>query len=160
MLIPQLSPAFNFSNFVGTSVGVRYFVTANGTITNFSNGVLPGTLPGINNGGFYRVNNGVTDDFVVYVPASGNTINLSYQPNVILNPAAGLATLSLVLPDLRDTNFFGSNYSITISTSQTITALTVTAAAGSVLTPPTTLAAGAAFTVYWSLKDGIYYPSG
>ncbi|AIO44181.1 hypothetical protein DM44_4775 [Burkholderia cepacia] len=83
----------------------------------------------------------IDKSYAYIAPASGNTVTMaSGSETTLIDPAAALAALTVKLPACT------SSYDGSIarfSTTQAITALTVGATAGTVLNPPTTLAAGA-----------------
>jgi hypothetical protein len=85
----------------------------------------------------------VINDFAYFTPLTGTTVQCpggsAAAAEVIIDPAGTLAALTVALPT---TPVNGQN--VVIPTTQTITALTLTAATGTILNAPTTLAGGQA----------------
>lgn len=85
----------------------------------------------------------VSDEILSFTPTTGTTVSPSYTLGrnslIALTPAGTLLALTVSLPSAT----LNTRKRITISTSQILTGFTVTAVAGSIITPAlTTLALG------------------
>lgn len=91
----------------------------------------------------------------IAAPLAGDTVTMvAGQGNQILNPAGTLATLTLVLPPTPADGQIAH-----FSTTQTITALTLNAAAGdSILGAVTTLGAGNGRDYIYQLSSKTWFP--
>lgn len=88
------------------------------------------------------------------VPSSGFNIAIAPQtPNLILNPNATLATGTIVLP-----GNVVNGFRISFSSTQVITALTLTSA-GVVASPVTSMAAGSAYAYTWANAGPAWFPT-
>lgn len=99
----------------------------------------------------------VLTDQSVQVPVTGFSITMDPNiPDLILDPAGTLATGTVVLPAYpRDRT------KVTVCSTQTITALTLSPNTGqTVKNAPTTLAAGAAFSYRFNLGNLTWYRQG
>ena len=92
------------------------------------------------------------------VPISGATVTASVATEVLaLDPVAGLAALTVVFPDLVSLGSAATGRKFTVSTFNTITALTLSASSTNISGPITTLSGGtAASWVYCYVSAGVY----
>jgi hypothetical protein len=81
----------------------------------------------------------ILSDHVVVIPTTGGTVVITKRIT-LLNPAAGLATLTVTLPASP-----GDGVQGIISSTRAITTLTVNGNGNTVANAPTTLAAGGSF---------------
>jgi hypothetical protein len=91
------------------------------------------------------------------VPVSGDTRaigSVSTSVWLIMTPAATLATLTITLPPVASAV---DGQTIMVSTSQELTALTVTASGATVATFPTRVSANASFTVRYNAANLTWY---
>lgn len=95
----------------------------------------------------------VQNDYAYFAPVTGATVQYpNATSDVTLEPAGTLATLTVAFP----TNpVDGQN--IVVSTSQTLTALTLTTTVGTILNAPTTLLAGEAFAYKYLLTQNKWF---
>jgi hypothetical protein len=125
-------------------------------------GLFPGTLSGFcdPSSSFDGTND---PNFSVVSPSSGDTVTMGYQHGLVLTPAATLATLNIDLPpiaSLESTDFFTTNWKVSISSTQIITALTVATTDGAtVVGAPTAMAANGSFAMIYDVGANTWYPS-
>jgi hypothetical protein len=99
--------------------------------------------------------NGLIQQYVYSAPATGFSYTFPAGINVlVLNPAGTLATGTIIMPASP-----ADGMTITFSSTQTITALTVNANAGqSIVSAPTKLPAGQSATFVYRLTGTSWYP--
>lgn len=92
----------------------------------------------------------VSDEILSSAPTTGTTVSPSYTLGrnslVALTPAGTLAALTVSLPS----STLNTRKKVTISTSKILTSFTVTAVAGSIVTPSLTTLALGGFVVFQS----------
>lgn len=89
----------------------------------------------------------------VVAPTTGGTVTLSTaNRRTILNPAGTLATLTINMPPTP-----ANGQLQTVSTTQTLTALTVSGNGHTIIGQPTALTAGSAFTMTYDLATTTWY---
>jgi hypothetical protein len=91
-------------------------------------------------------------EYTRVAPVSGQTVAMPTQGNLVLKPAGTLAALTVTLPTPIDGQTVG------ISTTQAITALTVTGT-GVTVVAPASLSANQAFRLVYCAPDATWYPS-
>lgn len=92
--------------------------------------------------------------YTILTPSTGDTITLNTSnKTTILNPAGTLATLTINMPTSPRKGQLQ-----TVSTSQTITALTVSGNGNSIVGQPTTLVASHDFTMIFDDNAATWYP--
>jgi|SRR5215469_8066987 len=153
----------NQSNLTGpqfNGVGGGFFFGGGFVSGDFSRAGMPGNAVGTNNPNpphnILNIDNDAA--LTIATPTSGSTYTVySHTPDLVLNPASALATLTIVLP-----GYVVKGERIKISTTQTITSLTVSAPTYFGLTPsivgaPTTLAAGGVFELMYDTASTTWY---
>ncbi len=156
--------AANFSgSFGGAGVvhGKRFQVEAGGTLHATSLTSLPGDLPGTNYGGELAVG---SDDYMgpwptsksLQTPVAGFSITIADNIGLlILTPAGTLGTGTITTPANPI-----DQQTLTITSTQTISVLTVSPNAGqSVSGNPATLAANGAITAHYNASNTTWYMS-
>lgn len=135
------------------------------TVTAATNSTLPAgthTLAGLDVAQTWTADQtlsgaALVEPYSYNTPATGNTVTMgSRERRCINNPAGALAALTVVLPPSP-----GDGDVAGVSTTQVITALTVNAGTGgaAVVGAPSTLAAGAAFSMLYRATGNSWYIS-
>jgi hypothetical protein len=144
-------------------MGPQFFIADNATYSE-NDGVPDGSRASLPGSSIGRLQGAATigndDHYDIVIPVNGATVTMwAVGHQLIINPAGPLATLTVILP-----TYACHGDTTRISTTQTITALTVSAAATFGITPtvlgtPSTLAAGGAFQMIYDATTTTWYPS-
>ena len=158
---------FDQSTYTGSATGIRYLLANNAVYESLAvafGSISVDALPGDTYGrAFQNATCAFVDDLQVVVPTTGTTvavINRTQDTAVYLNPVGVLATLTVNLPaklsGFASISLDGQH--VTITTSNTLTALTVATTDGTtVVGSATTLAAGSTLTYRFQNSTNSWY---
>jgi hypothetical protein len=124
-----------------------------GYFFNLSNSSLAVQID--SNGNLTNVKGIATLGYTISVPSSGGTVTLNTEDSItIINPSGTLATLTIDMPPSPV-----PGQVMKVSTTQIITALTVSGNGHSIISAPTSLSAGQAFSMIYDLGSTTWYPA-